>query len=202
MKTILFIDGQNLKGKIQEVFSFAKLPDPDWGSYDYSGLFHQVLNGIQVDGRYFYSAKIGEHEKTVRKSRELIEAQRILKTHLESQGYKFIISGRVRGQLSKDEKGKERLVFKEKGVDVRIAVDLVSMACDKIIQQAIIASSDSDLQPAIKELRKRNIPTIYLGFERNVNKGLTFTTGRTILIRDAEVMKFQGAGTLLLPEVK
>lgn len=62
------------------------------------------------------------------------------------------------------------------------------MACDKELKTAILCSSDSDLQPAIAELRKRNIEVIYLGFENQPNKGLTFTTNRTILIRNSEVL--------------
>ncbi|MBI4090902.1 MAG: NYN domain-containing protein, partial [Candidatus Komeilibacteria bacterium] len=80
--------------------------------------------------------------------------------------------------------------FKEKGVDVAMAVDMVTLACDKKIKTAVIGSSDSDLQPAIRELRKRDIECIYLGFEISPNKGMTYTTHRTILIRNAEVLQF------------
>lgn len=64
-----------------------------------------------------------------------------------------------------------------------------SKAADKIVQTAILCSSDSDLQPAIKELRKRNTEVIYLGFEINPNKGLTYTTNRTILFRNSEILE-------------
>ena len=69
---------------------------------------------------------------------------------------------------------------------------MVSMAYRSELKVAIIGSSDSDLQPAIKELRKRGVERIYLGFENSVNKGLTFTTNRTILIRNSEVTEFMG----------
>ncbi len=67
---------------------------------------------------------------------------------------------------------------------------MVNMARDGELKTAILASSDSDLQPAVKSLRKRNIECIYLGFEMEPNKGLTYTTSRTILIRNSEVLKF------------
>ena len=82
-----------------------------------------------------------------------------------------------------------KLIFREKGVDVKIAVDLVSLACDKKLDTAILCSSDSDLQPAIKELRAKNIEVIYVGFESKPNKGLTYTTNRTILLRNHEVVE-------------
>ncbi len=81
------------------------------------------------------------------------------------------------------------MIFREKGVDVKIAVDLVALACDKKLKTAILCSSDSDLQPAITEIKKRGIEVIYLGFEINPNKGLSFTTNRTILLRNSEVLE-------------
>ena len=99
------------------------------------------------------------------------------------QGYEFVIAGNVRAQ-----KIDSKIVFREKGVDVKIAVDLVSLACDKKLTTAILCSSDSDLQPAIKELKERNVEVIYLGFETSPNKGLTYTTDRTILLRNSEVV--------------
>lgn len=82
----------------------------------------------------------------------------------------------------------ERIVFREKGVDVKIGVDLVAFACDKKMKTAILCSSDSDLQPAVAELKDRNIEIVYLGFETNPNKGLSYTTNRTILLRNPEVV--------------
>lgn len=52
----------------------------------------------------------------------------------------------------------------------------------------ILCSSDSDLQPAIAEVKKRGVEVIYLGFENKPNKGLTYTTSRTILLRNSEVI--------------
>lgn len=191
METVLFIDGENLKGKIKAVFNDAKKDKPIWQEYDFSGLFLKVLEGINVNRKIFYFARIKEHESSKEKSQQLIEEQRLLKTHLESQGFEVILSGRVRGQMEDGQNGKKVLVFKEKGVDVKIAVDMVSLSCDKHVKEIILASSDSDLQPAIKEVRERKVSCIYLGFENQPNKGLSYTTNRTILMRNSEVFEFE-----------
>ena len=126
------------------------------------------------------------------KSRQLIEEQRLLKTHLEQQGFEVILGGRVRGQMEDGKWMRKRvLIFREKGVDVRIAVDMMATACDKKAEEIILGSSDSDLQPAIKEIRERGVKCMYLGFEAQPNKGLSFTTDRTILIRNSEVLEFE-----------
>ena len=65
---------------------------------------------------------------------------------------------------------------------------MVSMSCNNSLETVILASSDSDLQPAIKEVTKRNKTCIYVGFENSPNKGITYTTNRTILIRNSEII--------------
>ena len=102
----------------------------------------------------------------------------------------MVLTGRVRGQMEDGERGKKVLVFKEKDVDVKIAVDMVSLACEKKVKEIILGSSDSDLQPAVKEVRDRKVSCVYLGFETQPNKGLSYTTDRTILIRNSEVLEF------------
>jgi uncharacterized LabA/DUF88 family protein len=191
MKTYLFIDGENFKKKIVDVLRANGRQDIDWTCFNFKALFDTVLEKIHIDEYFFYAAKITKHPLTKDKSAQLIARQRSLKLQLERQGFKFVISGRVRGYEEQDPHTKRSIiVFREKGVDVRIAVDLVSMACDGDVKKTVIASSDSDLQPAINELRNRKIETIYLGFETKPNKGMTYTTSRTILIRDTEILRF------------
>ncbi|OGZ67098.1 MAG: hypothetical protein A3D35_01550 [Candidatus Staskawiczbacteria bacterium RIFCSPHIGHO2_02_FULL_34_9] len=190
MKTILFIDGRNFLDKISSIFELNGQKEVDFSIYNFKGLIDKVLLGVKIDRMIFYFGKLSKHPATIEKSKILIEKQRLLKTNLQSQGFEVIITGRVRGHIERCFKGHETLTFKEKGVDVKISVDMVTLACDKNLKTAIIGSSDSDLQPAMKELKQRNIERIYLGFENNPNKGLTFTTNRTILIRNSEVISF------------
>jgi uncharacterized LabA/DUF88 family protein len=190
MATVLFIDGENFKGKIRSVFKGAKKDKPVWHQYGFKGLLDKVLKDIPITRAVFYFARVKEHPESKEKSKELIEEQRLLKTHLEKNGFEVVLSGRVRGQMEQIG-GKRALVFKEKGVDVKIAVDMVTTACDKAADEIILASSDSDLQPAIKETMQRKVKCVYLGFESQPNKGISYTTDRTILIRNSEVVEFE-----------
>lgn len=187
MKTILFIDGRNFISKISYILNSNKNKNTDFSIYNFKDLMGKVLSGIAVDRRIFYMGKLIEHPDTLDKSKKLIENQRKLKTHLENQGFEVIITGRVRGYVERCKEGHKNLIFKEKGVDVRIAVDMINLSHKGELKVAIICSSDSDLQPAIKSLKENNVERIYLGFENSPNKGLTFTTNRTILIRNSEL---------------
>ena len=103
----------------------------------------------------------------------------------------MILSGRVRAHIEENKNTGGILIFREKGVDVRIAVDMMNAACDKKADTIILGSSDSDLQPAIKEIRERGIACVYLGFETQPNKVISYTTNRTILIRNSEVLEHE-----------
>jgi len=189
-KTVLYIDGENLRHYIEAVLKEKDVPKKNaiLLNINLLKLSNKVLKGIKVSKRIYYSAKLREYKETPKKSKELIQKQRVLKTKLEKQGFNFVMSGYVRPQKVLVNR-RSKIIFKEKGVDVKIAIDLVTAACDKNIKTAIICSSDSDLQPAIKEIRARGVKVIYLGFEINPNKGLMYTTDRAILIRNSEVLE-------------
>lgn len=183
---VLFIDGENFLHKVEGVLKEAGVDKNkvDLASIDLNRLFKEALRGFEISRKIFYTARLHVHPDTKGKSQKLIKSQRKLRNQLVKRDYEFIIAGNVRAQRVDN-----KVVFREKGVDVKIAVDLVSLACDKKLDSAILCSSDSDLQPAIKELRERGVEVVYLGFETSPNKGLTYTTNRTILLRNHEVLE-------------
>jgi len=191
MKTILFIDGQNLLKNINTILwrnkKVGNHQTAEWKDFNFLGLFEKKLQDFKVDEKIFYISKVGKYPQTKEKSKELIERNRLLKLNLENQGFQYIIAGRVRGRFFKRE-----YFFDEKGVDVRLAIDMVLFSLiDKTADTLILASSDSDLQPAIKLIKeKSDTKIIYLGFQNNLNKGLVYTTNDTVKIQDEDVVGF------------
>ena len=185
-KCVLFIDGENFLHKVEDVLKAEGLNKNNFNLalIDLNKLFKVPLKGFDISKKIFYVSRLHFHPETKQKSEELIKLQRKLRNHLIKQGYDFIIAGNVRAQ-----KVGNKVVFREKGVDVKIGVDLVSLACDKKLETAILCSSDSDLQPAVAELKARRVEIVYVGFETNPNKGLSYTTDRTILLRNPEVIE-------------
>lgn len=182
---VLFIDGENFLRKIREVLEEEHIDKNklDLAKIDLTKLLTEPLKSFKIKRKIFYASRLHFHPETKEKSVELIRFQRSLRNTLTKQGFEFVIAGNVRAQ-NVDSK----IVFREKGVDVKIAVDLVSLASNKTLDCTILASSDSDLQPAVAELRERKVEVVYLGFETNPNKGLSYTTNRTILLRNGEVL--------------
>lgn len=185
-KSILFIDGENFLHKVDEVLKEEGVDKDklDLALIDLDNLFREPLRGFNISRKIFYVSRLHIHPETKKKSLELIKFQRKLRNNLVKQGFEFVIAGNVRAQKVGD-----KIVFREKGVDVKIGVDLVAFACDKKLDSAILCSSDSDLQPAVAELKARDIKIVYVGFETNPNKGLSYTTNRTILFRNHEVIE-------------
>jgi len=185
--TALFIDGENLRHFIESVLKKKRYPQHTISilNVDFDRMFNLALKDLLVTTKIYYSAKLKVTQDTLATSEILIERQRVLKTRLEKQGYQYLIAGTVRPQQANK---KSKVVFKEKGVDVRLAIDLLVTAVDKTYSTVVLCSSDSDLQPAIKVARERGLKVIYLGFESQPNKGLTYTTDQTILLKSSEII--------------
>jgi len=191
-RTVLYIDGENFRHFIEQILT-EKYTSANILNLDLNKLLQTTIKGVYNLDKVYYSAKLRETKSDLKKARELIHKQRLHKALLENAGVKYVLSGNVRAQKVAIGK-KSRTVFREKGVDVKIAVDLTTEVCDKAIKTAILCSSDSDLQPAVTLAKERKVSIIYLGFSRNPNKGLMYTTDQTILISDQQVLDCYVAG--------
>jgi len=115
------------------------------------------------------------------KSKRIVKGQQKFLEKIKSEG--FIVK---RGKVMYD-KGKIR----EKGTDVKIAVDLAVGAADDIYDTAILVSSDTDLIPAVKYLKYRNKRLEYVGFSHNPSLGMQKHADLSILLRCEEVKTFE-----------
>ncbi len=190
---ITFIDGENTKGRIRDVFVKYKLPVPDWSTYDFKGLFDEAFRLHPVSDRRFFRALPKHHPDILQESEALLLAYRNLGGHLNRQGFAVIKAGTLRADYRNEHDKKPR--YREKGVDVSLAVAMVALACDSKLDNAYLVASDSDYQPAVAEVRKRHKKVMYVGFEVNPNLGLIAKTNDRIIISDADVLRFGGIDT-------
>ncbi|MBP6881149.1 MAG: NYN domain-containing protein [Candidatus Pacebacteria bacterium] len=179
---IAFIDGENTKGRIKDVFIKHKRPIPDWSTYDFEGLFDEAFKLYIVTDRRFFRALPKRHDDIPQESEALLIAYRNLGGHLNRQGFTVMKAGTLRADYRNDGDAKPR--YREKGVDVSLAVSMVSLACDRQLEKAYLVASDSDYQPAVAEVRRRGKKVIYVGFEVNPNLGLIAKTDDRIIIPD------------------
>jgi uncharacterized LabA/DUF88 family protein len=115
------------------------------------------------------------NEKGLRMQREQVR----LFNHLQSSSQGFIVK---RGHLMK---GKDDGVYHEKGVDVKMAVDLLVGAYEDIYDVAILVSSDTDLIPAIQKVKHLGKDVEYIGFAHRPSFGLQkYASISRLLIKD------------------
>ena len=62
-------------------------------------------------------------------------------------------------------------VFKQKGVDIKLTIDLLKLSLGGMIQKAILVGSDSDFVPVIQEAKNEGI-IVFSCFSRNPGCGI------------------------------
>jgi len=73
-------------------------------------------------------------------------------------------------------------------VDVGLAVDMIEDSYENDVVRLVLVSSDTDLIPAIKSVRKRDKEIIYLGFSDKLTNGIVAEASRTETIRNQEII--------------
>ena len=71
---------------------------------------------------------------------------------------KRVVAGRTK--VSELDDADFRVAFKQKGVDMRMGVDISSLAYEGIVDQVILIAGDSDFVPAAKAARRKGIDFI------------------------------------------
>lgn len=171
----IFIDGGNFHHLV-----LKKLGAEEQG-FNFEKFTGFLANGrvITERGKRFYVGtvreRLGDERSKLAMSKQTVFFE-ILKTtgwaiktsKLRTRIERIIIDDRVVGYQELLKKGVKEVVFqrtREKGIDVKLATDLVVGAIDNQYDTAIVVSSDGDLIPAIDWIRKRqNKKVEYIGF--------------------------------------
>ncbi len=175
-RVYIFIDSGNF---YHLVLKKLKLHEVD---FDFDRFAKFLANGryIIADGKGYYVGTVrekgdGHESKTAMANQtklftELAKAGNwnIQTSKLRSRTERIKIDDRVNNFKEILKKGITEIEYnrsREKGIDVKIAVDLMGGSIDKQFDTAILVSSDTDLVPAIDWIRGRKLTRIeYVGF--------------------------------------
>ncbi len=198
MKTVVYIDGQNFLYKAAEVLIEAgKIQaKQDLHTFSFRTLVEKLLSEENVEIR-FYGTKLKrkksppETEHIAQKSAIMVDSQRQLRNCLNKQGIEFIESGKLklRDGDSCRKCGTQERRFQEKGVDVRIAIDMVIDGYRDEDQKFVLISSDTDLLPAIQNVVSKGRKVVYVGFNDKLTNAISTNSTETEIIRDAEIIE-------------
>lgn len=172
----VYIDGSNF---------YYKLKDLGTKNITYFG-FGEFSNFLSRDRNIIakrYYVGVVRSKEGDKKSKKMQEGQVKLFNHLHSKKEGFNIQ---RGYLMKNDG-----VYHEKGVDVKMAVDLLVGAYENIYDVAILVSSDTDLIPAIQKVKQLGKEVEYIGFSHKPSYGLIKNATESRLLTKNEVEQFQ-----------
>ncbi len=178
-RVIVFIDGNNfyfkLKGMTSERPEAFKLLDFNYQSFARSLAKDNKL----IEIRYYVGAIKRQGGPSREKSEKLYANQQKLIAKLQQQKIPVVLGNLIQHPDKS---------FHEKGVDVRVAVEMIRFAREDKYDIAYLLSSDTDLVPAVEEVRSFNKAVCYVGFPHGQSFGLTKTANNTILLREEDVI--------------
>jgi uncharacterized LabA/DUF88 family protein len=178
IRAAVYIDGSNF---------YYKLKDSEVKNITYFGygaLADWLAQKRKIVAKRYYVGVVRAKEDD-KKAKQMQESQVRLFNHLQSRKEGYNVQ---RGYLMKSDG-----VYHEKGVDVKIAVDLLVGAYEDIYDVAILISSDTDLIPAIKKVKQLGKEVEYVGFSHKPSYGLIKNANETRLLTKNEIEQFQTA---------
>lgn len=171
-RSIVLIDGSNFYFKMKDL-GLHHLTQ-----FDFSSFLQCLVSNNSLVGATYYIGKIRTDGTT--KVQKIFNHQRELLSYLKRHNISYSL-----GYLLKSN-GK----FHEKGVDVNMAVDILVATYEKLCEQIIIVSSDTDLLPAIKKAREKGEKVEYVGFSHKPSLALVANCTSSKLLSKTDLEKF------------
>ena len=180
-KAIVFIDGSNfyfwlkdLEAQIDDKHSLLEFDFRKFAEW----LAANDKNEL-VEVRYYIGAL--KRQRNNEKSEKMYADQQKLLGKLQQQKIPVVL-----GQLIQH----PDKTLHEKGVDVRLAVEMIRLAREKMYDVAYLVSSDTDLVAAVEEVRSFGKKVQYIGTARSQSFGLAKAADDVRLLRSEDIRVF------------
>ena len=206
-RNIVYIDGENLIHQVLDVLKEDKLLSDrsELISFDLRGLLVSALEDLgKIDEIRYYGTRLREYRdnaEVLARSQKKIKWSARWTNLLKAQHIEFIKSGslKLKDATACQQCKQVNQVFQEKGVDVRIATDLVFEVLSGKVGRIILVSSDADLLPALERIRGRGVEIIYLTHESRITRTIARLSDKTRTFTSSQVKKsyLQKQGKLL-----
>lgn len=193
----VLIDGENLRHQIAHVLQAHKKISDKNGYFQFGlrSFLAEALHDEKLELTYYATRIKQPRQKIPSKLQKQItvisNANRKWVADLNNQNVKVIKSGylRVRESTPCIYCNKRTLTLQEKGVDVGVSADLI-LAGNGKSENIVLASSDSDLIPAIEAANRVGVKTTYFCYAGWLNRSVAAQTYKTITFDDALVLKY------------
>lgn len=184
-KSVIYIDGENFIHRAIDLLQLSgndarrEILDVDLGKL-VRGLVRDEVAEIK-----YYTTKVrfaGTPPETHDKLKDIVGFNAQWLSRLANRGITVIRAGILRARQTKPcpKCGNTQGYFVEKGVDVRLAVDIVEDSRNDNVGKMYIVSSDLDLLPAIQLAKKYKKKIIYIASAEAVNGAMVATANQTL----------------------
>jgi uncharacterized LabA/DUF88 family protein len=193
----VFIDGENMRHRLVSVLLAAhKISDAeDYFKADIHKLISDRLQ-TEPDQISYYTTRIRQPDFEVpERLRDEItsiqESHRRWIAELTNQGVRVVKAGllKVHENAPCYHCGRRTMVLQEKGVDVRLASEMVMAAVHDHEDTIVVLSSDADMIPALEIVRKAGTKVIYMCFEEEENDALKVSTDQLVTYSRQDVIE-------------
>ena len=175
-RVAVYIDGNNLYKYLKD----KEINFPKGVKFDFNKFVDFLVKDRECISKRYYVG-IAKNLDNTEKSKQIVKGQQKFLAKIENDGFTI-----KRGRVIYD-KGKIR----EKGTDVKIAIDLVIGAADDIYDTAILVSSDTDLIPALKYIKYKDKKLEYVGFSHAPSLGMQKFADLSILLLVEDIERFK-----------
>ncbi len=176
-RVAVYIDGSNFYGYLKD----KEISFPKSSKFDFKKFVDFLVGDKRelISKRYYTG--VFRNLDGSEKSKSLVAGQQKFFTNIEKDGF-VVKRGRIMplGNL-----------YKEKGVDVKISVDLIVGAVDDLYDTAILVSSDTDLIPAIHYIKYKKKKLEYVGFAHFPSLGIQKYANLSRLLLPEDIEKFK-----------
>lgn len=170
----VYIDGSNFYNRLKEAGLIV-----NGKRFDYGAFVKNLVGERTCVSKRYYVGIVSNFDNSA-KSQLMVKNQQKFLSELQKEGFDI-----KRGKILYD--GNK---IREKGVDVKLATDLIIGAVDNLYDAAIIVSSDTDLIPAILYVKYRNKKVEYIGFSSKPSMGMIANSDVRRLLTAQELKNF------------
>ena len=198
---VIYVDGENFRHGVAEVLASENIirTSRQLMGFPIRKLLEDVLAASELEIRYYASRiKLPKgfqpNPEVITRAEEIKEYNRSWVAQLTMQNVTFIKAGYLKVKTGEPcpKCQYTSQVLQEKGVDVRLAVDMISDSINKKrgkVNKVFLFSSDSDLIPAIDRARQAGTYVIYVCFSDAVNRAVSASANETITVPKVKVMQ-------------
>lgn len=190
---IIYLDGENVVHQLMDALrrSGRMQTRDDLLHVNLVDLIKQLVGNVDFKVKYYTTTLklVTTDEDIEKRSSDMIAWTALWANHLAEQGIEVIKAGKLmaRDGIVCKNCGHQESVFREKGVDVRLAVDLV--VDSETEKTLVIWSSDADLLPAVQVVKSRGARVKNLARKDALNWGLARQCGEWQTYTDSQLIK-------------